>query len=141
MITAGAGLVVAIRDGAIAAGAVAGALVAIAAAVRLPVIRRPGMWLWRRLIGEPATEWMHRALASSPMGERVRGIEAQVHPNGGGSLLDIARRNSGRLDSIEARAATVVDRLDVIDQRLAAGEVTFRAVEARLAAVEHPPPG
>lgn len=143
-------LVTALRDGALAAGAVAGALVAIAAAVRLPVVHRPVRWLWRRLVGEPATAWHHRSLESSPLGQQLRAtvdrvevigqqvtaIDRQVHPNGGGSLLDIARTNSERIGRIEGTGETVAAQLDTIDSRLANGEARFRTVDHRLDALE-----
>lgn len=82
----------------------AGALVAIATAARLPIINRPGKWLWKRNVAGPIGGWIHQILTAhtAPITERLdRGdarmgdiearltaIEHEMHPNSGRSMRD-----------------------------------------------------
>ena len=81
----------------IGAGATAAALVAITAMLRLPIVKRPALWLWRQLVGEPVAQWFHGMLdawaTDSGLLPRIERIEAQFDNNGGGSARD-------RLDAI-----------------------------------------
>lgn len=70
---------------------VAAALVAIVAAARLPMISRPGRWIWRRLIAEPFATWVHALLdawAEKRIDPRLDALEAQFRNNGGSTLRD-----------------------------------------------------
>lgn len=77
----------------IAIGLLAASLTAVVTAVRLPIISKPGRWIWRRLIGEPVTAWVNRTLdawSERPDGvvQRLDRLEAQHHRNGGSSTRD-----------------------------------------------------
>jgi hypothetical protein len=77
----------------IACGVLAAALTAMASAVRLPIISRPGRWLWRRLVSEPAAAFLYRVLngwADQEGGvfDRLANLERQHHRNGGSSTRD-----------------------------------------------------
>ena len=70
---------------------IAAALVAIVAAANLPMISRPGRWLWRRLVAEPFATWTHGVLdawADRSVNPRLDALEAQFRNNGGSTLRD-----------------------------------------------------
>ena len=64
----------------VAVGAFCAALVATAAAIRLPVIRAPFLWLWKRNVADPAHEkasgWMAAQL--SPVIARFEALERRL---------------------------------------------------------------
>lgn len=90
------------RDLALGCGAVAAALVAIAAALKVPFVSAPlrfvdrGIsWVFRRLIGEPlaaaATKWFHGAMdawAAEKLEPRFKAIEGEFRNNGGSTMRD-----------------------------------------------------
>ena len=76
------------------AGAGAGALFAIGLLLVTVVRGRPVRWVWRRLVGEPATVWLRSEIergvegAAAPLREELRSVHDQLRPNGGHSLRD-----------------------------------------------------
>ncbi len=115
----------AIRDVATLIAAVAAAPVALAAASRVPVIRRPGQWLWRRLVAEPVTVWAHRTLDESPLGRRLEAVEHEVRTNDGSSLRDVADRTEAGMGRIEQRLADGDEHLASLDGQVAAVRSTL----------------
>lgn len=110
-----------VREAATLIAALAAVPVALAAASRVPIIRLPGQWIWRRLVTEPVTAWMHRALDSSPLGQRVASIEHEVRTNDGSSLRDVADRTETAMGRVE--------------ERLAAGDVHLTSLDKGIASV------
>lgn len=74
-------------------GGSAGALIAIFAFVALVARAKPVRWMWRKLVGDPATTWL-RAEVERAVEGCVAPIHEQLKPNGGHSLRD-------RVDAIE----------------------------------------
>lgn len=78
-------------------GVTAAAIVSITALLRLSFVKRPILWLWRRLVGEPVARWFHGLLdawaTDSGLLPRIERIEGQFAKNGGSSARD-------RLDAI-----------------------------------------
>jgi len=97
-------------------GAVCAALVATAAAFRLPVIRRPIQWLWRTLLADPVARWMKVVLRE----HTVEVVEPLIAP----IRNDVAALKAQHHKDV----ATLEDQHDVIRTE----------VDAVLEAVEHP---
>ena len=83
-----------LRDSSSAVAAVAGALVAIAAAAKLPLISRPIRWAWSHLVAPPLAAWMDGVLHghTQPIHDRIMTVEHEVRTNDGSSLRDVADR-------------------------------------------------
>lgn len=101
-----------LRDSAIAVAAVAGAMLTIAAAAKLPIVSRPIRALWRSLVGDPVGDWLGRVLdhhaepdrvVTRDLLQRMKAVEHEVHTNDGQSLRDVA-------DRVEVLAQQLVDR-------------------------------
>lgn len=70
---------------------IAAAVVAIATAAKLPIVSKPGRWLWRRLVAEPLAAWFHAVLdawAERSVNPRLTWLEDQFRNNGGSTLRD-----------------------------------------------------
>ena len=70
---------------------VAVALCAIVAATKLPMISKPGRWLWRRLVAEPIAAWFHGVLdawADRTINGRLDWLEGQFRNTGGSTMRD-----------------------------------------------------
>lgn len=93
--------IVTLRDTALAIAAVAGALVTLATAAKVPVVNRPVRWFWRRLVADPVGRWIEGVLdrhaepdraEAAEMHRRLKLVEHEVHTNDGQSLRDVADR-------------------------------------------------
>lgn len=133
-----------LRDWALAVGAVSGALVAIAAALRLPLIGRPLRYIAHYLIVHPLQialrPIIHEAIDSSPA---VVAVRHELERNDGSSIRDSVDRIEDRLSergeamaAIRAQLCADGDRLARIEGRLAAGDDAFAAVASRLGSIE-----
>lgn len=101
------GLLQEILNIATAVAVLCGALVAVAAAARIPVVSRPIRWLGRTLIGDPISHAIGEALDRSTLGHRVERVESQLLRNGGTSVRDaIDRLEDGQARIEEAQART-----------------------------------
>lgn len=147
-------LVTMLRDWALAVGAVSGALVAIAAALRLPLIGRPLRYVARHLILLPLLALLYAGLDASPVlveiRERLRrheedmaAVRSELTRNDGSSIKDSVDRIEDRLSergeamaAIRAQLCADGDRLARIEGRLAAGDDAFAAVASRLGSIE-----
>lgn len=89
-------------DVGVAAGITTAILTAAAAVSRL----RPIRWVWRRLVTEPMTAWLHATTAAAaeavmaPLRDQVRAIDHEMHPNGGDGLRDQVDRCVERVDLV-----------------------------------------
>jgi hypothetical protein len=93
-------------------GTIGGALVATAAALRLPVISRPIRWVWRRLVGEPVGHWF-RALIREEVTTVLRPVMHELLPNSGSSLRDrvnVLVDDAGGPPDPKANTSELVDR-------------------------------
>lgn len=83
---------------------------------------RPLKWAYRRLVTIPFTEWTH-ATVGSIVSEQLAPFEAELRPNGGGSIKDHVTKTSRMVtdlgkrldDHIQADAevqATLTKKLD-----------------------------
>lgn len=90
-----------LRDSAIAVAAIAGAMLTIAAAAKLPIVSRPIRALWRSLVGDPVGDWLGRVLDHhaepdrirlAEIDERLKVVEHEVRTNDGQSLRDVNER-------------------------------------------------
>jgi hypothetical protein len=84
--------------------------VALIALVNKTGLSRPIKWLWKRLVGEPHTEYLKRVFD-----EQLEPIKAELRTNGGSSLRDAVNR-------IEANQATLKGDVDKLK-----AEKRFRA--------------
>lgn len=109
------------RDLAMTATAVCAAIVGVAAAWRVPRVRGCITWVCRRMVAEPLTVWFHHMLDSSPLAESLRHLQAEVRPNGGSSLRDVADRAEARGVALEARLDDISTQIGAIEERLPAG--------------------
>lgn len=62
---------------------IAAFVAAIGVLVRAPFVRRPVLWLWRRIVAEPLGAWFAHLIDA-------RITAKLLEPNGGKSLSDIA---------------------------------------------------
>lgn len=117
-------MLITLRDVALSVAAVAGAIVAIAACAKIPVINRPGKWLITNLITGPVARAHHRSLddwAETGLRPAIARIEHETRTNDGSSLRDVA-------DRVEASTQRIEQRLDNGEQRFAAIE-SFLGIE------------
>lgn len=108
MIAALSPWLVSLRDSALAVAAVCGALVTIVAAAKLPLVQRPVLWVWRRLVAEPLAAWIDGLLHqhTQPLHDRLSAVEHEVRTNNGSSLRDVA-------DRVELLAGEIATRVGV----------------------------
>jgi hypothetical protein len=120
-----------LRDSAITVGAVAGALVTIAAAAKLPLISRPIHWLWAHLVARPLATWIDTILDphTAPLHDRLERVEHEVRTNDGSSLRDVADRTEVAMARLGNQIAIVSAGLDVIRTECSA----IRSVDASIA--------
>lgn len=104
MIAALSPWLVSLRDSALAVAAVCGALVTIVAAAKLPLVQRPVLWVWRRLVAEPLAAWIDGLLHqhTQPLHDRLAVVEHEVIRNDGSSLRDAADRTEAQVHRISA---------------------------------------
>ncbi len=65
----------------------AGCVVAIGAAAKVPFVSKPIHWLWRRNVSGPIAAWFRR-LIRDEVHEVLQPVIAELRPNGGASLRD-----------------------------------------------------
>ena len=120
-----------LRDSAIAVGAVAGALVTIAAAAKLPLISRPIRWLWAHLVADPLATWIDTVLDphTAPLHDRLERVEHEVRTNDGSSLRDVADRTEVAMARLGDQIMALTAELDVIRTECTA----IRSVDASIA--------
>ncbi|MBK6857999.1 MAG: hypothetical protein IPG97_16005 [Microthrixaceae bacterium] len=121
-----------LRDSAIAVGAVAGALVTIAAAAKLPLISRPIRWLWAHLVADPLATWIDTVLDphTAPLHDRLERVEHEVRTNDGSSLRDVADRTEVAMARLGNQIAIVSAGLDVM---IRTEYTAIRSVDASIA--------
>lgn len=147
-------VIVALRDWAVAMGAFAASIVALATALRLPQIGRPLRYVARHLILLPLLALLYAGLDASPVlveiRERLRrheedmaAVRHELTRNDGSSIKDSVDRIEDRLSergeamaAIRAQLCADGDRLARIEGRLAAGDDAFAAVASRLGSIE-----
>ena len=85
----------ALREAAATIGVLAGALVALGAVAKLPLVNRPGRWLWHHIVADPLTAWVDGILYqhTRPLYDRIAVVEHEVRTNDGSSLRDVADRS------------------------------------------------
>lgn len=127
-------LVTMLRDWALAVGAVSGALVAIAAALRLPLIGRPLRYIAHYLIVHPLQialrPIIHEAIDSSPA---VVAVRLELERNDGSSIKDAVDRIERRLELGDHAMGALRERLAEDGRRLDLQCDTLRQQSAMLA--------
>jgi hypothetical protein len=78
-------------------GALTTTLLALIALVNKTGLARPAKWLWKRLVGEPHTEYLRRVFD-----EQLEPIKAELQTNGGTSLKDAVIRTEGKVDQLQS---------------------------------------
>lgn len=104
-------------------GIAAGALVAIVAHGKLPVISRPGKYVWRRLVAEPVEAWVQTfgrslvAEALEPVYRRLDSIDGAVNtrPPGSPTMSQDVAETRHRVTKIEAHQLADHERLRAIE--------------------------
>lgn len=92
-------------------GAMAGSVVAIVAAARLPFISHPLRWVWRHLVGEPVGHWF-RALIREEVTTVLRPVMHELRPNGGSSMRD---RVNEAVDAVGGAPDPVRSTSEIVD--------------------------
>lgn len=127
-------LVTMLRDWALAVGAVSGALVAIAAALRLPLIGRPLRYIAHYLIVHPLQialrPIIHEAIDSSPA---VVAVRLELERNDGSSIKDAVDRIERRLELGDHAMGALREQLAEDGRRLDLQCDTLRQQSAMLA--------
>lgn len=127
-------LVTMLRDWAVAVGAVSGALVAIAAALRLPLIGRPLRYIAHYLIVHPLQialrPIIHEAIDSSPA---VVAVRLELERNDGSSIKDAVDRIERRLELGDHAMGALREQLAEDGRRLDLQCDTLRQQSAMLA--------
>lgn len=127
-------LVTMLRDWALAVGAVSGALVAIAAALRLPLIGRPLRYIAHHLIVHPLQialrPIIHEAIDSSPA---VVAVRLELERNDGSSIKDAVDRIEQRLELGDHAMGALREQLAEDGRRLDLQCDTLRQQSAMLA--------
>lgn len=115
-----------LRDYALVVAALAGALTAMAAALRL----RPVRYLVRYLLAEPArimlTPMMHDAIATSPT---VQVLHHELTRNDGSSIKDAVARIERRLEAGDRAIDGMREQLVTDGARLDAQQDTLRVIQ------------
>ena len=104
-------------------GIAAGALVAIAAAFKLPGINRPIRYIWRVLVEKPLSSWAHsigRPIvedALEPVYRRLDSIDGAVNtrPPGSPTMSQDVAETRHRVTKIEAHQLADHERLRAIE--------------------------
>lgn len=93
-------------------GAVCAAVGAVIVTVGLVTRAKPVRWLFRKVVGDPVTEW-HRAQTLYVVEAAVAPIHEQLKPNGGQSVRDrvdlIERKVDALASQITAEGASIRD--------------------------------
>lgn len=113
-----------LRDTSAVIAVLAGTVVSVSAAIRVPVISRPLRWVGRTLFADPFEKWLDRVIGNHVTGvretldstaakvenidDRLEAIEHEVLPNDGSSLRDAVSRTESRCDRIDAELARLL---------------------------------
>lgn len=113
-----------LRDTSAVIVAMAGAVVAVSAAAKVPFISRPVHWIGRTLFAQPVERWLTRFLNEhqAPIHEtikatadqvkdldgRLESIEHEVLPNDGSSLRDAVTRTETKCSALDTELRQLI---------------------------------
>lgn len=125
-LAATASWLISLRDSSLAVAAVCGAIVAVAAAIRIPGLRRPILWVWHQLTEDAiAAYWRrHGDVAASAVEPRLLDVGARI-----GELRARVSTNTDTLFDLRRSYTALATRVETIERSCSALPAISEAVD------------